>query len=45
MQAGIDSSSDRLRKLVEQIEYADKLGWICLVLENITVKNGMLEFK
>lgn len=26
MQVGIDSSSDRLRKLVEQIEYADKIG-------------------
>ena len=26
MQVGIDSSCDRLRKLVEQIEYADKIG-------------------
>ncbi len=26
MQVGIDSSSERLRKLVEQIEYPDKIG-------------------
>ena len=55
MQVGIDSfaawdntslslnSSERLRKLVEQIEFADKVGLDLLELENIIVRNSLIQ--
>ena len=41
--ASQSAQSERLRRLVEQIEYADQIGLMCLVLANITVGNSSIQ--